>query len=95
MAFKEWDPEAAVQAMAAENDVFKDRTTEQAAAEILKQNAPAAALALCHLATDSLNENVRLKAASTVLERVLGKSGEPADKKDVLAELLEQMVNGG
>lgn len=72
---KPWDPTTELSSLMLAQDADPILRTDQAqhARDIFKEAAPMAARAICHLATFSRNERVRLDAAKYVVERNLGR----------------------
>jgi len=67
-----WDPEAVLKAAVEERELMS-LTNEEQGERIFKEHLPNAAVAICHIATHSENERLRLDAAKYVVERNLGK----------------------
>jgi hypothetical protein len=77
---KEWDPEAVLAAVdleimtSAGPDGFTPSSSpEDMAMRIFKNALPAAAHSLCHMAVHEQNASVRLRAATYVVDRNLGR----------------------
>ena len=91
-----WDPKAALKSLAADahlelGEGGDERTLSE---RLLKENAPQAALAVVHLAQNAQNDTVRFKAASYILDRVMGRVGPDGffDGRDPFEKLLADCV---
>jgi CHAT domain-containing protein len=73
MGMRDWDPDEALNALEAERQAFQDEQPEDRTRRLFKENADGAAMSIVHLAHHAVNENVRLKAAIYVSDRVLGR----------------------
>jgi L-rhamnose isomerase len=73
MGMREWDPDKALSDLDAERQAFADELPEDRTRRLFKENADGAAMSIVHLAHHATNENVRLKAAQYVTDRVLGR----------------------
>jgi hypothetical protein len=73
MGMREWDPDEALSNLEAERKAFDDEAPEDRTRRLFKENADGAAMSIVHLAHHAVNENVRLKAAQYVTDRVLGR----------------------
>lgn len=91
-----WDPGRALVALKAEQDALGADANEMLLTEQrLLRGAPLAADVLLHLMQYSTNERVRMDAAKSVLERVLGKPGEGVGggaPMDPIQKLLQQCM---
>lgn len=86
-----WDPGRAVMRLKAEQDANLDTTDIARTEEKLLKAAPLAAEALIHMMQYSSNERIRLAAAQSVLDRVLGKpdnGGLGGNAQDPIERLL-------
>jgi hypothetical protein len=91
---KAWDPENKLTALADEINLSDGNETE-AAKRIFKESAVLAAQAICHIAVYDDNSRVRLDAAKYVVERNLGKLGDPTggnESEDIFDVLLKDIV---
>jgi hypothetical protein len=74
----EFDPEALAaleESASMERSVYPEKTGAELAESILEDAAPAAAQSIVRIATSDPNSNTRLRAASYIVDRVLGKAG--------------------
>jgi hypothetical protein len=69
---KQWDPDQALESLVEEAPLYGE-TPEMQAKRIFKENLPLAAQSIAHTAAYSPNESVRLKAATYIVERNLGR----------------------
>lgn len=96
MSHRDWDPEAVKEALDLEMKYHDDKTPEAVATQKLKNSAAYAADAIIHLAIYSENESIRLKAATYITDRVMGKiTDQPlgaGSKGDLLKQLLDGVV---
>jgi hypothetical protein len=100
----EWIPERALEALRMERTVtpINDESNEDLSRRIFRDNAPAAATSIVHIAIHGQNERTRLAAAQYVSDRVLGKPGDDsfgADNpiKEFIADVVkkaEDFANG-
>jgi hypothetical protein len=72
-----------------ESDVHGGETQAECATRLLMENAPRAALAVIHLAQHSSNEQTRLRAASMIIDRVLGRIADsnPLGNEDPFSKI--------
>ena len=75
----EWVPEHAIEALTMEKEMRPSETDEELAERIFQENLPVAAQAICHLAVNAGNAQVRFAAARYVVERRMGKLTDPAN----------------
>jgi hypothetical protein len=88
----EWVPEEAIEALNMEKQYRPAETNEEMAERIFEENLPVAAQAVCHLALNAGNSQVRFAAARYVIERKLGKVVDPSQiRKDGTDPLLAFM----
>lgn len=73
---RSWIPDAAIEGLKMERDLHPEKSNIEFTRELFRQNAPAAAASIVHLAIHSPNEKVRSDNARYVIERVLGRPGE-------------------
>jgi hypothetical protein len=78
--------------MQLEGDLYPNEDEEARARRIFRQALPIAAAQIVHLSTNATNEATRYKAATYVVERVLGKPGE--DPSHAPGGLLAELVEG-
>jgi len=71
-----WIPDEAIAALKSERAMLEPKSDIEFTRELFRQNAPAAAASIVHLALHSTNERVRSDNARYVVERVLGRPGE-------------------
>lgn len=99
----EWNPESALEGLAAERNVMEIDEAVQAES-LFRENLPLAALMLIDLAKNGINEKIRLDASRYIVERIIGQLKDVdlnSTKGDPLLELLGQVVrdvevyNGG
>lgn len=89
----DWIPESAYAALNLERSVNPDETHEAIARRIFKEHAPIAAARIAQLASHSTNEQVALKAAQYITDRVLGKVGDDQSSvTDPLQQFLDDMA---
>lgn len=90
----EWDSDEAINALKMERTVNPSETEEELARRIIRENLPAAASAIAHLAIHSPSEKTRLEAARYIVDRNLGKIGDERTfgDKDPWDELLADCV---
>lgn len=91
----EWNVEDALRSLEIERTVHGDLTSEQIAKNIFDENLVPAALAIVHLAQHSPNEKMRMDAAKYVLERIMGRIGDPPREsaENPLEKLLADIVD--
>jgi len=73
---RSWIPDQAIEGLKMERQLGDKKSDIEFTRELFRQNAPAAASAIVHLAIHSQNERIRLQSAQYVVERVLGRPGE-------------------
>lgn len=89
-----WNPDDKLTSLAEEIHLSDGSETE-AAKRIFKESAVLAAHAICHIAVYDENSRIRLDAAKYVVERNLGKLGDPTggnDSDDLFDNLLKDVV---
>lgn len=105
---KQWDPQSVKQAIDMELEfgtVSVDDSTSHITSEGLARNkaraaTPVAMDSIIHLATYSENESIRLKAATYIVDRVLGRIGDvpmdinSIDTDDPLTRLVKAFADG-
>ena len=99
MADEEWDPDILANKLNAslqlEEQVHPDETHKERSQRLLDENSPRAALAIVHLATYGHNESIRLKAATYIVDRNLGRVPlGTSDEKQDWEKALEGLLGG-
>jgi hypothetical protein len=89
---KPWRPEATLKSLETEIQVLDDGDARRAADRIFKDAVPGAARSIVHAAMYCTNEQVRLKAAQTVVDRVLGPVGSQPPNADEFREFLDSVM---
>ena len=90
----DWDPDEALLATVKDKEIFNTSYEDQTR-EVLDQAGPSAARSVVNMALYSQNEPVRLKAATYILDRQLGRTGEEKQSQstvDPLTALLGEIV---
>jgi hypothetical protein len=85
----EWIADDAIEALAMEKDLRPAESNEELAERIFDENLPVAAQAICYLARHSGNAQTRMRAAVYVVERKMGRVGDPNVVKKANDPLLE------
>jgi len=88
-----WVSEDALAALNMEKQVHSDEDNAALARRIFMEQAPLAASRIAHLAAHANSEQVALRAATYITDRVLGKIGEDTDGVDPLAQFLADMTS--
>jgi hypothetical protein len=86
-----WVAEEAIEALIMERQMNPAETAEQLAERIFEENLPVSAQAICHLALNAGNAQVRFAAAKYVTERRMGKVGE-ARKDDAADDVFKEFM---
>lgn len=88
-----WDPDNKLSSLAQETQ-FNDGNLQEAAKRIFEENAIMAAHSICHIALYDENSKLRLDASKYVIERNLGKIGDPlaGDGEDAFDAFLKDVV---
>jgi hypothetical protein len=68
----DWDPIKALKNLTLENALDSVTSPEDTAKRLFKENLPLAVMAICHMASYSDSEVMRLNAAKFVVERTMG-----------------------
>jgi hypothetical protein len=91
---EEWIPEASLAAIAMEQQVHPDESSEAMTRRLFRENSAAATASIVHIALHGSNERLRLDASKYVVERVLGRVGEDkgTDEEQPLDALVRQMA---
>lgn len=87
-----WVSDSVMQALNMEKQVHGDTSNAALARRIFEENAPIAAARIAHLASNAASEQVALRAAQYITDRVLGKVGEDQDVRDPLEQFLADMA---
>jgi hypothetical protein len=87
----EWLPKSAIEGLALEEQTHPGESEESRARRLFRENSPAAALSITHMAMHGSNERIRLDASKYVIERVLGRVGD--DAYDGEKSPIESFVN--
>jgi hypothetical protein len=87
-----WVSDSVLQALNMEKQVHGDTSNAALARRIFEENAPIAAARIAHLASNAASEQVALRAATYITDRVLGKVGDDSDVKDPLEQFLSDMA---
>jgi hypothetical protein len=88
----DWVSESVIAALNMEKQVHGDASNAALARRIFEENAPIAAARIAHLASNANSEQVALRAATYITDRVLGKVGDDSDVKDPLEQFLADMA---
>jgi len=92
---QEWDADEALNALKMETDVHgRDETEAECSQRLLMENAPRMVLAICHLGQHSTNEQTRLRAATYVVDRVLGRIADsnPLGNEDPFLKIAKALA---
>jgi len=93
---REWVPDEALEMLAAEKMVHPNESPEVRAQRLFIESVDQAALSLINLAVHSNNEQTRFRAATYVVERVLGtvdKIGATGSAKAPWERVQEELLN--
>jgi hypothetical protein len=90
-----WIPDEQIEACVMERQVYPTKTPMDHAKEILENSLPLAAQAVAHMAVHSGNENTRLRAAQYIIDRNMGRIGDPekVGSDDLLMSFLQGIEN--
>jgi hypothetical protein len=87
-----WMPEEVLASLNLEQRVHGDELSHSALSrKIFEENAPLAAARIAHLAAHANSEQVALRAATYITDRVLGKVGDDSETVDPLQKFLDDM----
>ena len=100
MSLRTWDPDAELQALEMDRtmDGYADQQSPTSVGDavnrIFREGAALAAKSIVHLSQHSPNERIRLNAAQTVIERVVGRVADqtPTGVTDPITELLQDIL---
>ena len=81
-----------LKALADEREILGESENQQAV-RLFREHLISSTLSICNMAQHAVDERLRLKAATYVVERNLGRLGEapPVSNKDPFEELLDEI----
>jgi hypothetical protein len=88
----EWSAEEALAGLEIDREVHGDEEATARAERIFQESLEVSVAAICHIASYSENERLRLDAAKYVVERNLGRIGEAAPLAPRSEDPLEALV---
>lgn len=96
IASGDWNPFQALKNLTMERALDSTETPQTVAKRLLEENLPVSVMAVCHLATYSETEVIRLRAAQYVIDRTMGpaQTVQVTDGKHAWDNIYDKVVVG-